>query len=61
MQASELLRIGILGTGFGQQTARVFQAHPRALVSAICGSDPGRTAAVAAELAIHTRLRITTR
>ncbi|MBV9595648.1 MAG: Gfo/Idh/MocA family oxidoreductase [Chloroflexi bacterium] len=52
MQASEPLRIGIVGTGFGQQTARVFQAHPRAQVAAICGRDPDRTAAVAAELAI---------
>jgi predicted dehydrogenase len=52
MQASELLRIGIVGTGFGQQTARVFQAHERTVVSAICGRDPDRTAKVAAELAI---------
>ena len=52
MQASEPLRIGIVGTGFGQQTARVFQAHERTIVTAICGKDPDRTAEVAAELAI---------
>ena len=52
MQASERLRVGIVGTGWGQQTARVFQAHERTMVTAICGRDPDRTAAVAAELAI---------
>jgi predicted dehydrogenase len=52
MQASDILSIGIVGTGFGQQTARVFQAHERTRVAAICGRDPARTAAVAAELAI---------
>ena len=41
MQASEPLRIGIVGTGFGQQTARVFQAHPRTTGNRYLRKGPG--------------------
>jgi predicted dehydrogenase len=52
MSSTDHLRIGVVGTGFGQRTARVFQAHERAVVTALCGLDPVRTAAVAGELGI---------
>jgi predicted dehydrogenase len=50
--STDHLRIGVVGTGFGQHTARVFQAHERAVVTALCGQDPVRTASVAGNLGI---------
>jgi predicted dehydrogenase len=46
------LRVGVIGTGFGRAHVRAFSAHPRATVSAVCSTDAGRAAAVAAELGV---------
>jgi predicted dehydrogenase len=46
------LRVGVIGTGFGKAHVRAFTAHPRATVSAVCSTDAGRAAAVAAEMGV---------
>jgi len=48
-----VLRVGVIGTGFGRQVQiPVFAAHPRARVAAVASATPGRAAKVAAEFAI---------
>jgi predicted dehydrogenase len=47
------LRVGVIGTGFGRQSVRAFQAHPRATVTALAGASAPRTANVAGELGIR--------
>jgi predicted dehydrogenase len=47
--SAERLRVGVIGTGFGKQHVRAFDAHPRATVTAVCSTDPARAAAVAAD------------
>jgi predicted dehydrogenase len=42
----------VIGSGFGKAHVRALSAHPRATVSALCSTDPGRAAAVAAELGV---------
>jgi predicted dehydrogenase len=46
------LRVGVIGTGFGKAHVRAFTAHPRATVTAVCSTDAGRAAAVAAQLGV---------
>lgn len=50
--SAERLRVGVIGTGFGKQHVRAFNAHPRATVTAVCSTDPSRAAAVAGELGV---------
>jgi predicted dehydrogenase len=44
---ADTVRIGVIGTGFGKHHIRVFNALPRSVVTAVCGTDTARAAAVA--------------
>src|SRR5688572_26554904 len=44
---SEMMRVGIVGTGFGESRCKMVQAVPEAKLVAICGRDAARTGAVA--------------
>lgn len=45
---SDHLRIGVLGPGImGEQYVRIYAAHPRARVTALCGRNPARVAELA--------------
>jgi predicted dehydrogenase len=46
------VRVGVIGTGFGQQHIRAFNAHPRALVTAVCSTDAARATTVATEFGV---------
>jgi predicted dehydrogenase len=47
-----MVRVGVIGTGFGKRCVRAFGAHPRATVTAVCSRDAGRAARGAAESGI---------
>ena len=48
-----VLRVGIIGTGFGRQVQiPAFAAHPRVKVVAVASATPGKAAKVAAEFGI---------
>jgi len=48
-----VLRVGVVGTGFGRQVQiPAFAAHPRARVVAVASATPGKAAQVAAEFGI---------
>jgi len=48
-----VLRVGVIGTGFGRQVQiPAFAAHPRAKVVAVASATPGKAARVAAEFGI---------
>jgi len=36
-----MVRVGVIGTGFGMPQVRAFGAHPRATVTAVCSRDAG--------------------
>lgn len=42
-----MLRIGIVGTAFGESRCRMVDAVPEAQLTAVCGRDPARTNALA--------------
>ncbi|HEY8885589.1 MAG TPA: Gfo/Idh/MocA family oxidoreductase [Chloroflexota bacterium] len=46
------VRVGVIGTGFGKQHIRVFNAHPRSVVTAVASTDVTRAGEIAGQFGV---------